>query len=92
VRIGQYCTKSLGSFTDVFTKIFLNFLSLQNILFPQGTALFQFMKELYIPTTQNLAEAASLMGIKGSMMLRGFRHFRYFGPLSPVTMTKILDE
>lgn len=38
VRTGQYCTKSLGLFVNVFISLILNFLSIQNILFHQGTA------------------------------------------------------
>ena len=42
VRIGQYCTKPLGLFIDMFIKIIPNFLSIQNNLYRQGTVRYQF--------------------------------------------------
>jgi hypothetical protein len=52
----------------VFAKIILNFLSIQNILLRQGTALFQFNEGTASHTTQLFREQVLLMGIKGSML------------------------
>jgi len=61
-RIGQYCTKSLGLFIVVFTKIIPNFLSIQNNLYRQGTVRFQFNEGPASHTTQFLHRASSFDG------------------------------
>lgn len=58
--IRQLSIKKLSSFLSLLIKKILIFLSPQNILFLQGTALFQLMKELH--TLHNLIEPTSLMG------------------------------
>ena len=91
MRIGQYCTEPFVLFAAVFTTSILNFLSIQNILFRKGTALFQFNEGTASHATQHLREQVSLMGSKEASFPRGLRRFlNYLGPLGTVSKSKFL--